>query len=428
MYPSTYTQTQQFIQNDDISFSPINTSSSSDLAESIDHYNSTTDTMQSHCMAASPEHSDGARKPCNDNSTASEVVTDEIDTPLAELTTEHTFTQPLNTIQCTTTPESERSRKYFSSVDQDEEEEEDDDDEDCSMRESGKSDSSDSTTNSLPSLSTTPVVPQEFTTLGESWDRSRPSVEELKINDAGETQSLTKLSSSAVSQTGPLEDTLKSAVHVTQLLMGHTAPEQIPIEPAPTILNTNTAEIESTQALIGLTAAAFSGNVALEVPHDMTTEEKTVENGEKRESEDFPSLQAPPMFPDSFELTSLTNRHSHNKSDMTQENDRGDGSEFLQPRRPRSMAFTAFNVDNVGYVKTSMATPHRVGGSTHRDDEGRSLNHSAHKMNRGLLVDESSENGRSLADFIDRSSDTRNGPQNRWKLKGPGQFGYRDNI
>ena len=346
----------------------------------------------------------------DDENGAGSELKDAAETPLAQPSTnEHTFTQPLRSVF--SPPDSEERESIFSRIQRDEEREEEEEEEDCG------GDSAGSTASSAPSLSTTPVVPEEFATLGASCDRfqSSSSLPAAVRSNTVETreplpnESLTRLGSSAVSQ---MEETLKSAIHATQLLFKHTPPpEHTQINPAPTILDTNEAEIEAAQALSGLKAASVTSRRALA---EDSLVEKAVENGQ-HESKDAPSLEGPVLIPDSFELSSLTDRQSHSDNQTNEEED----YERPQPQA-RMMAYSAFTLDNIGYMKTSMATPHRVSSSTQREHRYTGVR----EMSGGL--EESLENGQSLADFIDGPSDTRrNSPRNRWKEDGPSQFGSR---
>lgn len=210
---------------------------------------------------------------------------------------------------------------------------------------------------------------------------------------------------SSVSHMGNMEETLKSAVHMTHILLGHAQPEDIHIEPAPTICST---EIESTQALLDLTTASFTKNRAEEEAQDAVVGPK--ENGQ-HEVIEHPLPQGPPMIPDSFELSPLAGRLSRGDNDIKDE------ESSLQPQfRSRTLAYSAFSTDNA-YIKTGMATPHRVGSSQAEDKETR-LPHVIHESGAN------DENGQSLADFIDRPSDIKRSPPNRWKL-GPNRVDSR---
>ena len=372
-----FTQTQQFFQHDG-NFSLRSTASTKSSEEDhslgirseIDHL-------------VSPDNS-STKSPEDDETDATGSETDTV-----SLVTEHAFRHPRGSDRGV---DGKLSQVFFSTVQEDTQPSGDDEEED------EEEEGGDSTTSSAPSLSTTPVIPDRY-----PGDRntsplllSRDRMRETLPNDS----STTELGSSVVS--GHLEETLKSAVHVTQLLLGHTAPEQIQIEPVPTIIGTNEAEIESARALQGLTAASFAGQATLRGPHDVL--EETVNNGREEKEEDSAPPQGPPTFPDALQLPSRTSGDEQGMSTSP------------EWPRPRSMAQSAFTLDNVGYVKTGMATPHRVGGGS---AEGRERYTTSSRGSPG------NRNGGSLVDFIDRPSDTRNSTQNRLKPRVPDIFGPR---
>ena len=391
-----FTQTQQFLQRDS-NYSLRSIASAGPDDDS--HSHSIHSDIEDHPISPS----NLTRKSTDSEET--DIGDDKNAVPLSDLATKHTFLQPL---RGESGEEGEDSQLLFSTLQKvtrqscDEEEEEEEED---------------SNTSSVASLSTTPVAPDipeevyetENTLQSSSAALSRDETRRETSNDS----STVELGSSAVSR--HLEDTLKSAVHVTQLLLGqHTPPEQVQIKPVPTITGTNEAEIESAHALRGLTAASFAGQTALGI---RPPPEETTNNGEQEREEDSAPPQGPPTFPDALELPSRSGRAGEISSDNGQ-------SFSTSPEwpRPRSMAQSGFAMENVGYVKTGMATPHRVGGGGlgERREERRER---YTIMSSGRSPD--NQNGESLADFIDRPSDAVNSAQNRLKQRGPGLLGPR---
>ena len=275
-----------------------------------------------------------------------------------------------------------------------------------------------SSVSSLPSLSTTPIVTEDLATSGESSVTTEPML--TVRSNAGQakgtpTPSVMEYGSSDMSQVGTLEETLKSAMHVTQVLLGHPSQEDIHIEQAPTISGINDDDIKSTQAVLSLTSASLMGNQMVEKSQESTDD--TQENGE-HEVEDDLLPQGPPLIPDSFNLSPLINRKSRRDNHLTDEE--YNSSDWPQPRG-RLMAYSAFTSDSGGYIKTGMATPHRV-GSTPTGESGRQLS-----VIREPPAGENDDCGQSLADFIDRPMDVKRGSQHRWK-HGPNRIGSGGNF
>ena len=364
-------------------------------------------------------------------------VEDETEMPLADLTTEHNFIQPQSNKQT----RDAIHPPYFPTIPEDalfsgEEENV------VLKRQSESTD--ESTNNSLPSLSTTTLVVEEIAPTDEggltftappltgsiedntveeaipdgevtssvshmgNMEETLKSIEDNTVEEAIPDGEIT----SSVSHMGNMEETLKSAVHMTHVLLGHAQPEDIHIEPAPTICSN---EIQSTQALLDLTTASFIKTRAEGESQDAEGESQDAvgdpkENG-RHEAIEHPLPQGPPMIPDSFELSPLSGRLS------SRDNEIGDEYSSDQPQsRSRALAYSAFTTDNA-YIKTGMATPHRVGSLQTKEKESR----------RPPVIHElgaNDENGQSLADFIDRPSDIKRSPPNRWKL-GPNRVDSR---
>ena len=400
MFPSRFTQTQQFVQHDgNLSLESISPAKPS----SQDNHTPVLHSDIDHPLSPDQLH---AKCPTDDEIDASGRETDVVS--LADMTTEHTFTQPLGSVERV-----HLSGDFFQVTQPSgDEEEEEDDDEEEDEEEGG------STTSSVPSLSTTPLVPEGVCDPATAMNLESSSslttllsTEEVRETLPDDSVSTLKLSSSAVSHSGHLEDTLKAAVHVTQLLMGHTPPEHIQIEPVPTIFGTNEAEIETTQALRGLNAASFAGQAVLGT-QSLDIAPEAPENSEQGNEEDAQVPQGPPTFPDSLQLlSSRTAGQSSSGGVATGDHQTlGTSPEW----RPGSMARSAITLENVGYVKTGMATPHRVGRGSTRNREERETRFASSggsPGNRGV-----ENGGQSLADFID---DTGSGTQNRLKQWSP---------
>ena len=407
----------QLLHQDSTGFSPK--SDSPDLAES-NHL--IVSTLRPYKTEQAPQPDDPVR--VKNQVTADD---DETATPLADRSTKEVFTKPLDSVHG---QEDEHSRASFFADDTQPHEEEEGEEElgiGGGMLRIGSADSS---TGSQPSLSSTPIVSEHLTVESQSADTPQSyfarTTDVVEMRETLPNESLTELSSSDLSQTGHLEETLKSAMQVTQVLLGHTPPEHIEIEPVPIISTTNDATIESTQALLDLTAASLTGNV---VPG--TQEEKPPEDASESVHTGYVPPQGPPMIPDSFELSSLTTRQSrgdtrHASGDNEQEFDFSEHS--LQPRA-RASAYSAFSLDNVGYVKTGMATPHRVGSSAAKEEErGSGYQPMIESNSRRMPSGNSDESRQSLADFIDRPSGVRRGPQSRLKQRGPNKIGSRGRV
>ena len=401
-----FTQTQQFLQHDS-NFSLRSIASSTGPDEESRHNRCIHSDIDDHLIVSPPD----VNKSSTEGDETATACNEHVTAPLTDSATEHSFSQPLRG-PCRV--DGETFEECFSTIredsgDDDEEEEEEEEEE-----------GGDSTTSSVGSLSTTPVVHERIVKVDNTVESASSSSSFAALSrdeTMGETLSndssaAVELGSSTVS--AHLEDTLKSAVHVTQLLLGHhTPPEHIQIESVPTILATNEAEMESSRALSGLTAASFAGQTALGVPH-LNLPEETANNGQEEKEEDFATPQGPPTFPDSFQLSSRTGSGGELSS--------GNGEGFsTSPEWPRarSMAQSGFALENIGYVKTGMATPHRVGGG----GGGGGLRHGREErlerfIGGGSPDNRNGENGQSLADFIDRPSDTgNNSTQNRFRQR-----------
>lgn len=330
-------------------------------------------------------------------------VEDETEMPLADLTTEHNFIQPQSNKQT----RDAIHPPYFPTIPEDalslgEEENV------VLKRQSESTD--ESTNNSLPSLSTTTLVVEEIapTDEGGLTFTAPPltgSIEDNTVEEAIPDGEIT----SSVSHMGNMEETLKSAVHMTHVLLGHAQPEDIHIEPAPTICSN---EIQSTQALLDLTTASFIKTRAEGDSQDAEGESKdAVKDPKENGRHEAIVPQGPPMIPESFKLSPLSGRLS------SRDNEIGDEYSSDQPQsRSRALAYSAFTTDNA-YIKTGMATPHRVGSLQTKEKESRSPP-VIHELGAN------DENGQSLADFIDRPSDIKRSPPNRWKL-GPNRVDSR---
>jgi hypothetical protein len=370
------------LTHSDYSFSPKSTFSDTASPSGSHH----TSTIQPDSHFSPPENSsvksldamvDGAK--------------DEPDVELADLTTKQTLTG-------LSEPQEVDSRSCFLTVHK---VQHSSDEEGGSVLRAGLSGSS--SISSLPSLSMTPVVPEDFATSIESGATMQSMLTDgSNVDKAKETASVTEHSNKVVAQVGSLEETLKSAVHVTQVLLGHPPQEDIQIKPAPAISSINDAEIESTQAVLSLTGDSLMGGNKM-VEKSQETTENTRENGEHENVDDSLPPQGPPLIPDSFNISPLINRKSRAENHMTDED--YNSSYHLQPRA-RSMAYSAFASDSGGYIKTGMATPHRVGG-TQTAQSSRFL-----PAIREPPAGKNEDCGQSLADFIE---DVNRGPQTRWK-------------
>lgn len=330
-------------------------------------------------------------------------VEDDAETPLADLTTEHNPTQPQSNKQI-------RDPPYFPTIPEDtlssgEEE---------SVVLKHQNESTDEPTNNRPTFSTTPSVVEEIAPTDEGGLTFNPpplasSIEDSTVEGAIPDGEI----SSSVSHMGNMEETLKSAVHMTHVLLGHAQPEDIHVEPAPTMCSN---EIQSTQALLDLTTASFTKTRAEGESQDAEGElqdavEDPKENGQ-HEVIEHPLPQGPPLIPDSFDLSPLSGRLSSRDNEIG-----GEYSSDQPQSRSRALAYSAFTTDNA-YIKTGMATPHRVGSLHTKKDKGSRLSPVIHELGAN------DENGQSLADFIDRPSDIKRSPPNRWK-SGPNRVDSR---
>ena len=404
-FPSTFTQTQHFLQHDS-SFSPNSIASAKHSEENL--------TLGLHSdidQPLSPEEL--SIKDMEDHEV--DLREEEIGTtPLTNLTTGHTFSHPLTSVGQV---ESHHSPNFFSAIHEDTQPSGDDEEDD----EGG----GDSTTSSVHSLSTTPLIPDRMTEVCDTAATLKSTSPPLlaALSEEGERKetpsndpSTLKLSSSARSQPGHLEETLKSAVHVTQLLMGHASPAQIQIQPVPTIFSSNEVEVESAQALRGLTVASISGEAELDTL-DSTSMPEAAENGQQVTEEDHAVPQGPPTFPDSLQLSSHVSGQFGGRENATNHQTAFSTSPEWT-FRPRSMAQSSVRLENIGYVKAPMATPHKVGGVS---TQSREESETRFVSSGGSLGSRSVENGESLADFIDKPSG--GGTQNRLKQWNPDFLG-----
>ncbi|CAI7994487.1 UV radiation resistance-associated protein [Geodia barretti] len=417
MPPSMFTQTQQFLQHDS-NFSLRSIASSTRPDEESRHNRSIHSDIDDLLIISPPDLSksgtegDETDKACNEHVTA----------PLTDSATELAFSRGPRRV------DGEISEECFSTIREDIQPSGDDDEEE---EEEEEEEGGDSTTSSVVSLSTTPVVHERFVKVDSTPESASSSSFAALSGDESMGETLSNDSSAAVelgssTVSAHLEDTLKSAVHVTQLLLGHnTPPEHIQIESVPTILAANEAEMESARALRGLTAASFAGQTALGVPH-LNLPEETANNGQEEKEEDFATPQGPPTFPDSFQMSSRTGEKTC--GELSSGNGEGFSTSPEWPR-VRSMAQSGFALENIGYVKTGMATPHRVGGGG--GGGGGGLRHSREErlerfIGGGSPDNRNGENGQSLVDFIDRPSDTgNNSTQNRFRQRLPDLLGPR---
>ena len=401
VYPPSLTLTQQFIRHNGTNFSPP---TASQQRSHTQPQQPARETNQERYREASPE---GESVDKGGEEVGSDVERDDSETPLADETTEHTFTQSfgaLNEASRRWSVEAQHPQLYFSTIHEDTPPSGDEDGGASDGRLSGSAE--DSNTSGSPSLSTTPIVTDERELGSRGLAMNQPFSNQLNSavdDDRHPSDSVMGLSSSAT-QVGSLEETLKSAMHVTQVLLGHTPPEHIQIEPAPMICSTNEAEIESTQALLNLTTASFmGGNQRVKESPELTADAReTSPQGAKEEL-----AQGPQRIPDSIELSLLSNRQSRG-SNLATEDDHAFSN--LPLTRPRAMAYTTYTMDG-GYMKTGMATPHTVGSSSERKRHQESLYPSTvtHESRGGSAENE--EDGQNLADFIDGPSELHN----RWR-------------
>lgn len=406
MNPSIFTRTQQFLQHDSSNY-PVRPTTTSTHPVTAGHI---IDSRQIE-HAISMDDLRGEKEEGEETDDTSGPESNSIS--LADLT-KHKFTQQLNSTA--ELEEEQPSQIFFSPSDSVRSASvgEEDDEEEEEERE-------DSTTSSVPSPSTTPVVAD---TLTISESSPPPSASMLlsknapRGDDALFTSSLSEVEVGSSVVSGNLEDTLKSAVSdVTQLLLGQTPPEHIQITQAPGILSVNEAkmDIESAQALRGLTAVSFAGQSALGIQLTPLDEAEKTERKETDE-EDLILLQGPPTFPETLLPSRLA-------TSSTGESTTSDNiSTSPEWPRPRSMAQGTFSVKNDRY-KTRMATPHIVGErapetqNNERESSLTSSGKSSQNVNSSSLL--------GLADFIDRPSDssTPHNNRNRFKQRAPDLFG-----
>ena len=99
------------------------------------------------------------------------------------------------------------------------------------------------------------------------------------------------------------------------------------------------------------------------------------------------------QIPDSVTLSSLITRQSRRDTHRASELEFDLSEHSMQPQ-PHASAYSAFSLDNVGYFKIGMTTPHRVGGSAAKK-EGRGSGYHP-RIGRRMVRDSSDKSGQAL--------------------------------